>query len=1068
MVTTPNTAESLVPASFDVHVRALTVSPSLSGLGAGWTQIALEEICTSITELSTMVAPFTTRKRVVEVITIVHTSMVPPEALGFSLQDGDVMPRPHAEVIAPRSGIPLRASGSADRPMEVEEPAEVPAAEGAELPVPQRDEGPDPTEVIIDGVKLDSFPPLRTLRAACESLGLSTGGSKETCLKRLWDHLQAQELIAAHGARTQLQAELQRPVNAQPVPAEPTDKERSDHMLTRQPYAPWCELCVANRAQQDPHPQRVEASGGHSCVSFGFGYASRFDGETKACGLFIHDRDSGAMHVIPTPEKGGKYLAHLALNFAGRGDAESMEISAEAGMVFDERGLSAPVTPPAAEVAVSVAPPSSAALHSGLESHVPLRDDETGDGDRPSKHQRILRVCEHEDDNHFTFFEDAEVDDLERYDYGLKDEDEADDFSFDVSTAREELLKRLTVPYTTLEPSLSHEELLKLDLLADAVEIERLKEMGVLMPVETCDFEGQIPKRLTTRMVRLHVKMLQVKQRSLYLEKFYIPGQRNGSQMWHDSFSSLLKGVLGFEECEAYPCLLRSGGCKCLLMLHVDDVLCLSTKDYLECVLLLTLKAKYKLSCEKVEKPGDELTFLKRRHILLSDDEMAIQSHPKHLERLFDLMQINRNLKPKRTPGHPLLDEPDETAELGPSDSSTYRSCVGVLLFIASDYVECQYTIRDLSRCMSRPTVEALACLRHLCMYLLGCVDHCIVLSYKAHFGLLHYNEVDYTLEVYSDSDWAKHKTTRRSVPSGCLFLFGNLLYSTSRSQKALALSSAEAEIYAAAGACCDGVLMFHWISFAIGPELKVKFQLRVDNSAARAFFCRAGVGRIRHISLRIFWIQAKVKEQFLSVGRVDTKYNPSDIGTKRLNRDRMLHLMFLCKVYDMSSSSFVGSEVADNVKQQEVMKEGIRMFSKVGASHRDSKRLVRILLLSALGLPEVMAMEIDMAPATIAPFLFWWQVLCALLVTLLCVAIGLIFLLKIENDSLQGKCAKLSRDTMLHKLLQLMRETNEALQVRYDRREAEYDEAEIVQDEDLMYQLQNQMDEVAHLFYDI
>ena len=67
-------------------------------------------------------------------------------------------------------------------------------------------------------------------------------------------------------------------------------------------------LCVANKAMQDPHPQRVEASGGHSCVSFDFGYAARFDGETKACGLYIHDRDTGAMHVIPTPQKGGKHL----------------------------------------------------------------------------------------------------------------------------------------------------------------------------------------------------------------------------------------------------------------------------------------------------------------------------------------------------------------------------------------------------------------------------------------------------------------------------------------------------------------------------------------------------------------------------------------------------------------------------------------------------------------------------------------------------------------------------------------------------------------------------------------
>ena len=85
--------------------------------------------------------------------------------------------------------------------------------------------------------------------------------------------------------------------------------------------------------------------------------------------------------------------------------------------------------------------------------------------------------------------------------------------------------------------------------------------------------------------------MLQVKQQSLCW---------NGSQLWHECFSNLLKSELGFVECEAYPCLLRTGGCECLLMLQVDDVLCLSHKDYLECVLLPALKAKFKISCERL------------------------------------------------------------------------------------------------------------------------------------------------------------------------------------------------------------------------------------------------------------------------------------------------------------------------------------------------------------------------------------------------------------------------------------------------------------------------------------
>ena len=149
-----------------------------------------------------------------------------------------------------------------------------------------------------------------------ESLGISGRGGKTKCLKRIWDHLQAQELIAAHGAQQQLRGDLARPVHSQFVPAEPTEKEVADHNLSHQPFAAWCELCIANRSQQDGHPaQRDEPAGAHTCVSFDFGFASRTEHEPKACGLFIHDRHSGAMHVVPTPQKGGRHLQYLCTEF---------------------------------------------------------------------------------------------------------------------------------------------------------------------------------------------------------------------------------------------------------------------------------------------------------------------------------------------------------------------------------------------------------------------------------------------------------------------------------------------------------------------------------------------------------------------------------------------------------------------------------------------------------------------------------------------------------------------------------------------------------------------------------
>ena len=182
------------------------------------------------------------------------------------------------------------------------------------------------------------------------------------------------------------------------------------------------------------------------------------------------------------------------------------------GFIPPQVGLGAPLTPIAEHVPSGVATSSSSApqvlfLHvldqvrwtqlpigTTHRTHVHQRDeDPSDDANRPHKHQKILRFSEHEDDSYQTFFEDAEIDDLERYDYGLDDEERADDLQPEASMTHADVFKRLTVPSTMLEPSLTAVELLELDVIADAVEIERLKKMNVLFPANTFEFNGESP-----------------------------------------------------------------------------------------------------------------------------------------------------------------------------------------------------------------------------------------------------------------------------------------------------------------------------------------------------------------------------------------------------------------------------------------------------------------------------------------------------------------------------------------------------------------------------------------------
>ena len=346
------------------------------------------------------------------------------------------------------------------------------------------------------------------------------------------------------------------------------------------------------------------------------------------------------------------------------------------------------------------------------------------------------------------------------------------------------------------------------------------------------------------------------------------------------------------------------------------------------------LQKHYKVSSSFIEGIGDEISFLKRSHRLLGDGKLVIQSHPRHIEQLMKLAGVKASSRPKKVPGHPLIDEVDSSAALDMAESSVFRSCVGILLYLAADLPHCQHAIRYLSTGMSSPTKQKEDILRHLISFLHGTKDVCLCLDYKGdNFGLHHEytqkaNEIH--LEVFSDSDWASNKQHRKSVSSGYVCCGTSLLFSSSRTQKVISLSPGEAEVYAASSAACDGILIGRLIHFATGQTVLIHHLMY--SSAARGVLARQGVGRIRHLSCRVLWLQQLVKlkgnlENAIA-NQADTCHvvcgvsgwsNIADLGTKRLGKVRLAELMRFCNLGFWCHDSFVAFEsnthVISNIK---------------------------------------------------------------------------------------------------------------------------------------------------------
>ena len=107
-----------------------------------------------------------------------------------------------------------------------------------------------------------------------------------------------------------------------------------------------------------------------------------------------------------------------------------------------------------------------------------------------------------------------------------------------------------------------------------------------------------------------------------------------------------------------------------------------------------------------------------------------------------------------------------------------------------------------------------------------------------------------------------------------------------SSTQATIALSSAEAELYALTKGAAEGLGMMSLLSdFGV----TVNVTIHTDASAAIGIVRRAGLGKLRHLNVRDLWVQDQVKRELLGIEKVAGAENPADMATKHLNADLMM-----------------------------------------------------------------------------------------------------------------------------------------------------------------------------------
>ena len=151
------------------------------------------------------------------------------------------------------------------------------------------------------------------------------------------------------------------------------------------------------------------------------------------------------------------------------------------------------------------------------------------------------------------------------------------------------------------------------------------------------------------------------------------------------------------------------------------------------------------------------------------------------------------------------------------------------------------------------------------------------------------YGQLAGELTVFTDSDWASCKETRKSSSAGVLMLGRHTLKAYTRKQKVMAKSSAEAETVCSSigsvrserevqSMMCD-------LGFAMKPVLAI------DAKAIEHILHRQGIGKLKHIDVAYLWVQDEIRSQRLRVRRVRSEENVADMGTNPISKTVIVKL---------------------------------------------------------------------------------------------------------------------------------------------------------------------------------
>jgi len=350
-------------------------------------------------------------------------------------------------------------------------------------------------------------------------------------------------------------------------------------------------------------------------------------------------------------------------------------------------------------------------------------------------------------------------------------------------------------------------------------------------------------------------------------------GLRQSPGLFHDTLEQWLREY-GFKAIDDDGTIfkLTLGRESILLSLFVDDGLCATNSQSLYEDFLKDLKGKFELSDQ-----GDLSWYL---GVNIS------HNLSRGVTTLNQTQFINTMLKRFNMEGcNPITTPAEPNSHLLKSDQPTvpnkaltrdYQRLVGGLMYLSSfTRPDISYSINQCAKFMANPGATHIAAAKRILRYLAG----------TRHLGLTYLRSQDpgtaNVITAYADSDHAGDPDSRRSVTGYLLLLNGAAVSWQSVRQQVVALSSAEAEYYAASVAGTD-ITYLRRLMEELGYAQTRPTTVYEDNMACIFMSNSSGAyHKVRHIDTRVYHLRDLCKNQTMELVKVESVRQAADSLTK-------------------------------------------------------------------------------------------------------------------------------------------------------------------------------------------